>query len=99
LKQHLYYFVAVKLSHLVPRQLTRKVWLVVSSESRIPLSLILSGQTILNRINKVNIEVKDHLDLEELECLLANSIFEGQIKGYISHEKSTLVLSKKNPFP
>jgi hypothetical protein len=99
LKQHLYYFVVAKLSHLLPRQLTRKVWLVTSGESRIPLSLILSAQAIINRINKAEIEAMDCLDLEELECLLANSIFEGQIKGYISHEKSTLVLSKKNPFP
>ena len=98
LKQHLYYFVSAKLSHLVPRQLTRKVWLVTSFESRIPLSYILAAQNVIDKINKVEV-VEERLDVEELECLLANSVYEGHIKGYISHEKSTLVLSKKNPFP
>ena len=36
---------------------------------------------------------------EELEALLANMIQTGSIKGYLSHEKATMVLSKKNPFP
>jgi hypothetical protein len=37
--------------------------------------------------------------VEELEALLANMIHTSHIKGYLSHEKGTLVLSKKNPFP
>lgn len=37
--------------------------------------------------------------LDDVECLLANMIHMGYIKGYISHEKSTVVLSKKLPFP
>jgi hypothetical protein len=39
------------------------------------------------------------LDLDELECTLANLIFSGYIKGYIAHEKRVLVLSKASPFP
>ena len=35
----------------------------------------------------------------ELEALLAKMIHAGSIKGYLSHEKATMVLSKKNPFP
>lgn len=35
---------------------------------------------------------------DELECILANLIWKGAIKGYIAHEKA-LVLSKENPFP
>ena len=38
------------------------------------------------------------LDLDELECLLANLIANSLIKGYISHEKRILVLSK-DAFP
>jgi nuclear mRNA export protein PCID2/THP1 len=41
----------------------------------------------------------DAMDLDEVECILANLIFRGYIKGYISHSKRVLVLSKKDPFP
>lgn len=40
-----------------------------------------------------------HVDLEEAEWMLANMIFKGYMKGYLSHEKMFLVLSKDNPFP
>ncbi|GMH62529.1 hypothetical protein TrST_g13585 [Triparma strigata] len=39
------------------------------------------------------------IDLDELECVLANLIFKGIVRGYISHEKRVLVLSKKEAFP
>ena len=38
------------------------------------------------------------LDLDELQCLLANLIANSLIKGYISHEKRILVLSR-DAFP
>lgn len=34
------------------------------------------------------------LDLDELECLIANLMGNGLLKGYISHERRILVLSK-----
>ena len=39
------------------------------------------------------------MDRDEVECILANLIYKGLVRGYISHEKATLVLSKKEPFP
>ena len=39
------------------------------------------------------------LSMEEVECLVANLIYRGYVKGYISHSKRVLVLSKMNPFP
>jgi hypothetical protein len=42
------------------------------------------------------------LDLDEVECILANLIHLGMIKGYISHERRLLVLANKErqePFP
>lgn len=39
------------------------------------------------------------LDLDEVQCILANLIFEQKIKGYLSHEHQTLVVSKDTPFP
>lgn len=40
-----------------------------------------------------------HLDLDEIECILANLIYRGYVRGYIAHTKRILVLSKKDPFP
>jgi len=39
------------------------------------------------------------IDLDEVECILANLIFRGYVRGYISHSKRIVVLSKKDPFP
>lgn len=36
---------------------------------------------------------------EEAECLLANMIYKGFMRGYISHEKQMVVLAQNNPFP
>ena len=40
----------------------------------------------------------DELDLDELQCLLANLIANQLVRGYISHEARLLVLSK-DAFP
>ena len=39
------------------------------------------------------------MDADEIECILANLIYSGYIKGYISHQHGKLVLSKSNAFP
>ena len=39
------------------------------------------------------------LDMDELECILANLISLGYVRGYISHERALLVLSKESAFP
>ena len=39
------------------------------------------------------------MDLDEVECILANLIYRGYIRGYLSHSKRVLVLSKRDPFP
>lgn len=38
-------------------------------------------------------------DIDELECILANLIYQNYVKGYISHQKRFLVVSAKEPFP
>lgn len=43
-------------------------------------------------------QVED-VDAEETECILANMINDGRIKGYLSHAHSKLVVSKKDAFP
>ena len=37
--------------------------------------------------------------IEEAECLVANMIFKGYMRGYISHEKQMVVLANTNAFP
>lgn len=39
------------------------------------------------------------MDIDEVECILANLIYRGVIRGYIAHTKRMLVLSKSNAFP
>jgi hypothetical protein len=39
------------------------------------------------------------IDLDEVECILANLIYRGYVRGYLSHSKRVLVLSKRDPFP
>ncbi|PAV89038.1 hypothetical protein WR25_14974 isoform B [Diploscapter pachys] len=39
------------------------------------------------------------IDCDELECIIANLIYDGRIKGYLSHQHKKLVLSKKEAFP
>jgi hypothetical protein len=41
----------------------------------------------------------DEMDLDEVECVVANLIMRKRIKGYVSHEKRVVVLSKVSPFP
>ena len=43
--------------------------------------------------------LSEDVELDEIECILANLIFQGKIKGYISHGKRHLILSKISPFP
>jgi hypothetical protein len=38
-------------------------------------------------------------DLDEVQCILANLIVRGYIKGYIAHKPKLVVLSKSDPFP
>ena len=49
--------------------------------------------------NASNTPLDIDIDMDEVECIIANLIYSGKIKGYISHQKSILVLSKQDPFP
>ncbi|GJJ76217.1 COP9 signalosome complex subunit 12 [Entomortierella parvispora] len=61
----------------------------------------------LGKINKINVDsfktalefVGVSAETEEVECMLANMIAQGFMRGYLSHEKKVLVLSQKDPFP
>ncbi|KAK2156614.1 hypothetical protein NP493_1954g00015 [Ridgeia piscesae] len=59
--------------------------------------LILEKLKIITYRNLFKKEME--VDDDEVECLLANLIFENKIKGYISHQHRKLVVSKQNAFP
>ncbi|KAG0301635.1 COP9 signalosome (CSN) subunit [Dissophora globulifera] len=71
------------------RTLFKKVFTLMSPSNKLAISLF---QTALEFVGV-------QADEDEVECMLANMIYKGYIRGYISHEKRVLVLSQKDPFP
>jgi hypothetical protein len=39
------------------------------------------------------------VSMDEAECYVANMIYQGYMRGYISHEKQMVVLAGTNAFP
>ncbi len=74
---------------LVVRSLFRRTFLLMLKSTRIQIS------TFQRALQFTGSEV----EIEEVECMVANTIYNGYMKGYISREKATVVLSKDNPFP
>ena len=83
------YLVFEQVRLLVYRNLFRRVFVLTNHNTRLNLSLF---EVCLG---SMGVEA----DLDEIECILANLIVQGKIKGYISHEKRFLVVSKTEPFP
>ncbi|KAF3189760.1 COP9 signalosome (CSN) subunit [Orbilia oligospora] len=73
------------------RNLFRKVYLAAGdSKTRIPVDHFKAAVSWKSGVE---------LETEEVECYLANMIYKGYIKGYISREKGMVVLSGSNAFP
>ncbi|KAK2578551.1 hypothetical protein KPH14_012231 [Odynerus spinipes] len=83
------YLIVEKLKLIAYRNLFKKVYLVLNTH-QIPV------QSLLSALEMHGIE---DIDMDETECLVSNLIYEGKIKGYISHQHKKLVISKQNPFP
>lgn len=82
------YLIIDKLKIIAYRNLFRKVYLILNTH-QIPVE---SLQRALESLGQ-------DADLDETECLVANLIYQGKIKGYISHQHRKVVVSKQNPFP
>ncbi|KAF8514852.1 PCI-domain-containing protein [Hysterangium stoloniferum] len=83
------------------RGLFRRVWLASGRGTRIPVShfhaaLVLSSPTAST---SWSLSPSPSITEGEAECLVANMIFKGFMRGYISHEKQMVVLSGKSAFP
>ena len=70
------------------RNLFKRVF-AISGKTQIPLDHVAKSFKWLGM----------HIDLDEVECILANLIYNRYVRGYISHAKRVLVLSKRDPFP
>lgn len=79
------YMIVDRLRHLTLRNLVKKVALVVQREA----DMQVNSKPNIIRLEYIYNILKDWdpmLDLDEVECLLANLIHLGKIRGYISHE-------------
>ncbi|VEN34856.1 unnamed protein product [Callosobruchus maculatus] len=82
------YLIVDKLKIVAYRNLFRKVYLILNTH-QIPVESLMNALQFLGQ----------DVDLDETQCIVANLIYEGKIKGYISHQHRKVVVSKQNPFP
>ncbi|KAI3366191.1 hypothetical protein L3Q82_010008, partial [Scortum barcoo] len=83
------FLILEKLKIITYRNLFKKVYLLLRTH-QLPLDAFLVSLRMM--------QVED-VDIDEVQCILANLIYMGHIKGYISHQHQKLVVSKQNPFP
>jgi len=83
------FLILEKLKVITYRNLFKKVALLLKTH-QLPVEAFLVALQMM--------QVED-IDADETQCLLANLIYEGKIKGYISHSHQKLVVSKQQAFP
>ncbi|CEG45104.1 pci domain-containing protein 2 [Plasmopara halstedii] len=83
------YLLIEKLRLLVLRNLFKKVYLIQQNHQLQMQDFQLALKVATGR----------SMEMDEIECVLTNLIFKGYIKGYMSHMKKILVVSKTQPFP
>ena len=84
------YLVLEQMKNIVYRSLFKRVYNISGCNTRLNLNTFEIAMKWLGDHN---------ITLDEIECILANLIYQGKIKGYLSHQKRFLVLSKADPFP
>lgn len=83
------YLIVEKLKIVAYRNLFRKVYLILNTH-QVPIEAL---QTALHLMGQTDV------DIDETQCIVANLIYDGKIKGYISQQHRKVVVSKQNPFP
>uniref|UniRef100_A0AAY4EWX5 PCI domain-containing protein 2 n=1 Tax=Denticeps clupeoides TaxID=299321 RepID=A0AAY4EWX5_9TELE len=83
------FLILEKLKIITYRNLFKKVYLLLKTH-QMPLDAFLVALKMMQ---------VEEVDIDEVQCILANLIYMGHIKGYISHQHQKLVVSKQNPFP
>ncbi|KAF0684967.1 Aste57867_23090 [Aphanomyces stellatus] len=84
------YLLMEKLRPIVMRNLLKKVYLIREKKNQLKLA---DFQLAIDAVGGAG------MDMDDIESLVANLIFKGYVKGYISHKLKVLVLSKSTPFP
>ena len=90
-----------------PIFLRRRVFLAVERSRQCCLRTLFQRSVSIYGGTRIPIEVFERalrmcgegIDREETECFVANMIYRGWIKGYISRERAMVVLSAKEGFP
>merc|ERR1712173_312406 len=83
------FLILEKLKIITYRNLFKKVTLLMKTHQ-----ISIDAFTTALKMMKV-----EDVDDDETACIIANLIYQGRIKGYISHQHNKLVVSKQNPFP
>ncbi|KAK2817894.1 hypothetical protein Q7C36_021827 [Tachysurus vachellii] len=83
------FLILEKLKIITFRNLFKKVYHLLKTH-QLPLDAFLVALKMMQM---------EDMDIDEVQCILANLIYMGHIKGYISHQHQKLVVSKQNPFP
>ncbi|XP_071949369.1 PCI domain-containing protein 2-like [Antedon mediterranea] len=83
------YLILEKLKIITYRNLFKKVSVIMNTH-QLPVDAFVSALKWMG---------ESDVDGDEVECIIANLIFQGRIKGYISHQHKKLVVSKQNAFP
>ncbi|XP_059062423.1 PCI domain-containing protein 2 homolog [Achroia grisella] len=83
------YLMVEKLKITAYRNLFRKVYLAENNH-QIDIACFQAALQIMGQ---------DDADADETQCIVANLIYDGKIKGYISYQHKKVVVSKQNPFP
>ncbi|XP_078513805.1 PCI domain-containing protein 2 [Lissotriton helveticus] len=83
------FLILEKLKIITYRNLFKKVYLILKTHQ-------LSLDAFLLALKFMQVE---DVDIDEVQCIIANLIYMGHMKGYISHQHQKLVVSKQNPFP
>nr|XP_021188148.2 PCI domain-containing protein 2 homolog [Helicoverpa armigera] len=83
------YLIVEKLKITAYRNLFRKVY-VAENTHQIDIASFQAALQIMGH---------DDVDSDETQCIVANLIYDGKIKGYISYQHKKVVVSKQNAFP
>ena len=83
------FLILEKLKIITYRNLFKKVSLLMQSHQ-------ISVEAFTTALKMMKVE---DVDNDETSCILANLIYQGRIKGYLSYQHNKLVVSKQNAFP
>lgn len=105
MQSEIFLIAEVQMKTLIYRNFFRLIYHVCQSlpgaiEGRLSIETVVQAFALLNASSKDTIVDRDaEWNADHIECIAANLIRSGWLKGYISHVKQMMVLSKKNPFP